>query len=142
MFRFIFQIKKQITRNKKRHMEYTPVEDAFHFNTTMPIQTKSRFSPTCIYCMNEDSIVLLKDGSFRQCRNPSCRKQFAARLVTQFNNETSNRSVQQRLRHPNEYIMFQPRECLKQPPPTHEKQGPSPVETRLGYNFSSTSDMK
>jgi len=62
----------------------TPVEKAFDYSTPL---TNSQFqlpkySQTCIYCSNQESISLMNDGgSFRQCLK--CRKQFRAQIQQQ-----------------------------------------------------------
>ena len=61
----------------------TPVNVAYQFNThsefikNMKLPT---FSPVCIFCSCNDSVVLNQDGSFRQCKK--CNKQFKSTFST------------------------------------------------------------
>ena len=62
-------------------MNMTPVDQAFDYST--PLTTRQfqlpKYSQTCIYCSNQESISLMNDGgSFRQC--VKCRKQFRAQI--------------------------------------------------------------
>ena len=121
-------------------MNYTDLTNAFDFSTTIPkmrkqTTAKPQYIPVCIYCNNPDTIALLNDGSFRRCKNRSCRKDFQAKI--QLNDETiqpsfpgevkfaTNNSVEnnnnQRYmpatpipKHPNEFIMNQPRQLINQ----------------------------
>lgn len=90
-------------------MNFTPLNEAFQYNNPL-ILNKPSFSLHCIYCQSTQTSGLIQDGSFRQCLNLSCRKQFQAKInppATQVPFTT----VKQR--HPNEYIMFN-QEHLKQ----------------------------
>lgn len=66
-------------------MNFTPLEDAFQFNTfskflTQPVQTG--FSPVCVFCSFPDSHPLSQDGgSLRRCKR--CKKDFKAQIIRQ-----------------------------------------------------------
>ena len=63
-------------------MNYTNLNDAFDFSTTIPNNTsiiKSKFSHDCIYCKHNYSYPLLNDGSFRRCLR--CNKEFQAQIL-------------------------------------------------------------
>ena len=118
---------------------YTNINDAFHFSTTMPKQTAvkgSKFSPDCIYCSCKNSTALIQEGSFRKCLNPSCRKQFQAKMLPleQLQNLPSQ-PINFAPRHPNDYIMFQQRQFLTQPT-QQDQQQPRPQEASLPQQFS------
>jgi hypothetical protein len=66
---------------------FTSLNEAYnihHVNSnsyTQPIQYNSQ----CIYCSNQDTTALMPkqdNGSFRQCNNRSCRKQFRANIMS------------------------------------------------------------
>ncbi len=122
-------------------MNFTDLTNAFDFSTTipkMPNQTtaKLQYIPVCIYCNNPDTIALVNDGSFRRCKNRSCRKDFQAKIhlnesiqptfpgevkfVT--NPSVENNNMQRYMpatpipKHPNEFIMNQPRQLINQQP--------------------------
>ena len=100
-------------------MNYTFLDDAFNFNTTIPRETtitKPRFSLSCIYCKQTNSIPLISDGTFRRCLNTSCRKEFQAQMDPPQNKSQISFLEQ---KHPNEYHMMNP-ELLKQQPRTNE----------------------
>lgn len=65
------------------NLQQTNISDAYKFETFSDyINNKglnTNFSPTCIFCSFQDSVPLLNDGSFRQCKK--CRKQFKALLI-------------------------------------------------------------
>jgi hypothetical protein len=60
----------------------TNLDAAYHFNSFSAYITNgglnSRFSPNCIFCLSNNTINLINDGSFKQCN--SCKKQFKAVL--------------------------------------------------------------
>ena len=64
------------------NLQQTNVNDAYRFQSfsnyinNNGLQTK--FSPVCIFCSEKESLSLISDGSFRQCKR--CKKQFRARL--------------------------------------------------------------
>jgi hypothetical protein len=117
------------------------INDAFHFSTTMPKQSAvkgTRFSPDCIYCNCKNTTALIQEGSFRRCLNPSCRKQFQAKMLPQeqLQNIPSQTTVLPK-RHPNEYIMTNQRQLLNQQP-TQQQQHlePRPQQASLPQQFS------
>jgi hypothetical protein len=121
-------------------MSYTNINDAFHFSTTMPKQSAvkgTRFSPDCIYCGNKNTTALIQEGSFRRCLNPTCRKQFQAKMLPaeQLQNLPSQPTILPK-KHPNDYIMFQQRQFLTQQPQQTQQQEPRPQEASLPQQFS------
>lgn len=66
---------------------FTPLNEAYnihHVNTQSYTQA-IQYSSQCIYCSNQDTTALMPNqdnGSFRQCNNRSCRKQFRAKIVS------------------------------------------------------------
>ena len=64
------------------NLQQTTISDAYHFESFSEyINNKglqSKFSPICIFCSSNESISLINDGSFRQCKK--CKKQFKAKL--------------------------------------------------------------
>jgi hypothetical protein len=64
------------------NLQQTTINDAYHFESFSEyINNKGLqpiFSPICIFCSSNESISLINDGSFRQCKK--CKKQFKARL--------------------------------------------------------------
>jgi hypothetical protein len=114
------------------------INDAFHFSTTMPKQSAvkgTRFSPDCIYCNCKNTTALIQEGSFRRCLNPSCRKQFQAKMLPaeQLQNLPSQ-PINLAPRHPNDYIMFQQRQFLMQQP--NQQPQPTPQQSPLPQQFS------
>lgn len=71
-------------------MNWTPLEDAYK---TAHVMTGTyggtlRYSPTCIFCMCNNSIALMNDGgAFRQCIK--CRKNFKAKVINEAVNNFS-----------------------------------------------------
>jgi hypothetical protein len=58
------------------NLNKTNLDDAFNFDS--PIKYSApKYSTQCIWCNHEETIALLKDGSYRQC--VKCRKQFSAK---------------------------------------------------------------
>jgi hypothetical protein len=61
----------------------TSIDSAYQFSSFSPYiingGLNSKFSPICIFCSFQESISLINDGSFRQCKR--CKKQFKARLI-------------------------------------------------------------
>ena len=61
----------------------TELQDAYQFNTFSQYINNNglvtKFSPNCIFCSSTDTIILLNDGSFRQCNK--CKKQFKSKIV-------------------------------------------------------------
>ena len=58
----------------------TSLNNAFDFDSTIIDHlSKPTYSPTCIFCLNTETICLLPDGSFRQCLK--CRKQFKSNII-------------------------------------------------------------
>ena len=64
------------------NLQQTTINDAYHFESFSEyINNKglqAKFSPVCIFCSSNESISLINDGSFRQCKK--CKKQFKSRL--------------------------------------------------------------
>ena len=62
------------------NFQQTPLDSAYHFSSFSPYIVNgglnSRFSPICIFCSSNNTMNLINDGSFKQCR--TCRKQFKA----------------------------------------------------------------
>jgi len=53
----------------------TPIETAFQYATPITYaKLAPKFGTICIYCGSKETIMLLQDGSFRQCH--TCRKNF------------------------------------------------------------------
>lgn len=63
-------------------MNFTPIQDAFIINHINPNVYKGSiiYSKNCIYCYSTNTISLLNDGCFRQCK--ICRKNFSAQILT------------------------------------------------------------
>jgi predicted lactoylglutathione lyase len=61
----------------------TDLQKAYQFNTFSQYINNngllSKFSPSCIFCPSNDTIILLNDGSFRQCNK--CKKQFKSKII-------------------------------------------------------------
>jgi len=119
---------------------YTNINGAFHFSTTMPQQSAvkgTRFSPDCIYCNCKNTTALIQEGSFRRCLNPSCRKQFQAKMLPhqQLQNSPSQ-PINLTPRHPNDYIMMNQKQLLNQQQPLQNQQQPRPQEANLPQQFS------
>jgi len=68
-------------------MNYTPLYEAYniqHINSH-PYTQAIQYSSQCIFCGHQDTAALMQNqdnGSFRQCKNASCRKQFRANIVS------------------------------------------------------------
>lgn len=64
------------------NFQQTPLNDAYQFNTFSQYISngglKTKFSLKCVFCSSIETISLIKDGSFRQCKK--CNKQFKSRL--------------------------------------------------------------
>ena len=116
------------------------INDAFHFSTTMPKQSAvkgTRFSPDCIYCNCKNTTALIQEGSFRRCLNPSCRKQFQAKMLApqQLQNLPSQ-PINLTPRHPNDYIMLNQKQLLNQQTQPNREPEPRPQEAPLPQQFS------
>ena len=63
-------------------MNFTSVENAFIINHINPNTYKGsiKYSNNCIYCFSANTVGLLNDGCFRQCK--ICRKNFTAKILT------------------------------------------------------------
>ena len=75
-------------------MNMTPVDQAFDYSTPLTNQQFQlpKYSQTCIYCNNQESISLMNDGgSFRQC--VKCRKQFRAQIQQEQKQPEQRQSV-------------------------------------------------
>jgi hypothetical protein len=62
-------------------MNPVPIENAFDYSTPIVIQRadQQKYSHTCIYCSNPESVSLMNDGgSFRRCIR--CKKNFMCRI--------------------------------------------------------------
>jgi len=94
-------------------MNYTSINDAFHFTTTMPEKSKLTYAiyKNCIYCNYEDTMSLLPEGTFRKCLNNSCRKQFQAKLIA---SKPIEAPTIVNKRHPNDYIFNQQPQLMSQ----------------------------
>lgn len=69
----------------------TSINDAYNFHSfstyinnninsiNSNLQQQTRFSPHCIFCSSNNTISLINDGSFRQCK--SCNKQFKSQFI-------------------------------------------------------------
>ena len=66
-------IDKRFNQNPK-FLYHLTGEDTINDINNNGLQTM--FSPRCIFCSSNNSISLINDGSFRQCR--TCNKQFKA----------------------------------------------------------------
>ena len=68
-------------------LTFTSLNEAYnihHVNTQSYIQP-IQYSSNCIFCSNQDTTALMPkqdNGSFRQCNNRSCRKQFRANILS------------------------------------------------------------
>lgn len=88
---------------------FTPLDQAYQLHHVNPNTYSSlntaKYSTTCMFCGNPNSIALMASqdrGAFRQCVNPSCRKQFQATILsapvanyqmsTQTNNQNNNQN--------------------------------------------------
>jgi hypothetical protein len=117
------------------------INDAFHFSTTMPKQSAVKgavFSPECIYCSNKNTTALILEGSFRKCLNPSCRKQFQAKMLPpqQLISQPSHPTILAP-RHPNDYIMLNQQRLLQQQQnPNQQHLEPIPQQAPLPQQFS------
>lgn len=71
----------------------TNINTAYRFSSFSPYiingGLNSRFSPNCIFCLSNNTINLVNDGSFKQCNN--CKKQFKANLLNSHINQQLNR---------------------------------------------------
>lgn len=67
--------------NNTPNLTQTSLNDAYQFNTFSEFikNAKTRFSQNCVFCPSKESISLIADGSFRQCK--ICRKQFGAKII-------------------------------------------------------------
>ena len=68
-------------------LTFTSLNEAYniqHVDTQSYIQP-IQYSGQCIFCSNQDTTALMPrqdNGSFRQCNNRSCRKQFRANILS------------------------------------------------------------
>ena len=94
----------------------------------------ARFSPDCIYCGNKNTTALIQEGSFRRCLNPSCRKQFQAKMLPakQLQNLPAQ-PINLAPRHPNDYIMLNQKRLLEQ---QYSNQQYQPQQSPLAQQFS------
>lgn len=72
------------------NFQFTPLDQAYqihHVNSnTYSSLNNAKYSPQCMFCGNQNSVPLMERqdrGAFRQCTNPSCRKQFQATILSQ-----------------------------------------------------------
>ena len=80
----------------------TAVINAFDFNSTIkPQQVFSRYSNICIFCSNNETVVLMSDGSFRKCLR--CQKHFKARVFQAVPNQNQNQNQNPMLSQPVSY---------------------------------------
>ena len=61
----------------------TDLQIAYKFNTFSSYINNNglltKFSPNCVFCSSNNTLVLLNDGSFRQCNK--CKKQFKSKII-------------------------------------------------------------
>jgi hypothetical protein len=66
--------------NNQNNFPQTSLNDAYRFQSFSTYINnnglQTMFSPRCIFCSSNNSVSLINDGSFRQCR--TCNKQFKA----------------------------------------------------------------
>ena len=105
------------------------------FSTTTTNQPL-RFSLDCIYCQSKKTAHLTQDGSFRQCLNTSCRKQFQAQILPP---TTQIHMPVIKQRHPNEYIMFNQEHLKNQPNQDQDHQGKKIPNTLQQTQYTSFS---
>ena len=64
------------------NLQQTTINDAYYFATFSSYIAKNglqtKFSPKCIFCSSTETISLINDGSFKQCKR--CKKQFKANM--------------------------------------------------------------
>ena len=64
------------------NLQQTPINDGYHFESFSSYIVnnglRTKFSPVCIFCSSNESVSLIEDGSFRQCKK--CKKQFKSML--------------------------------------------------------------
>jgi transcription elongation factor Elf1 len=72
------------------NFQFTPLDQAYqihHVNqNTYSSLNSAKYSSQCMFCGNQNSVPLMERqdrGAFRQCTNPSCRKQFQATILSQ-----------------------------------------------------------
>jgi len=80
-------------------LTFTSLNEAYniqHVNTQSYMQS-IQYSGQCIFCSNQDTTALMPkqdNGSFRQCNNRSCRKQFRATIVSKSVENYKNATAQ------------------------------------------------
>ena len=83
-------------------LTFTSLNEAYniqHVDTQSYIQP-IQYSGQCIFCSNQDTTALMPkqdNGSFRQCNNRSCRKQFRATIVSKSVENYKNATAQLKL---------------------------------------------
>jgi hypothetical protein len=69
--------------NNQNNFPQTSLNDAYRFQSFSTYINnnglQTMFSPICIFCSSNNSISLINDNSFRQCRR--CNKQFKTLLM-------------------------------------------------------------
>ena len=89
---------------------FTPLDQAYQLHHVNPNTYSSlntaKYSPKCMFCGNQNSVALMElqdRGAFRQCVNPSCRKQFQATILSApvANYQTSTSTLQNIQRNEN-----------------------------------------
>ena len=72
------------------NFQFTPLDQAYQIHhvsqNTYSSLNSAKYSPQCMFCGNQNSVPLMERqdrGAFRQCTNPSCRKQFQATILSQ-----------------------------------------------------------
>jgi hypothetical protein len=103
----------QNTNNNTNTNQYTSLNEAYYYKPNPYLYPPT--SPNCIYCRSPDTQPLLQDGSFRQCTNRSCRKQFRPKplydpfIQNQLQQQTQSHShplnKQNHQKHVNDFIM-------------------------------------
>ena len=72
------------------NVNFTPLDQAYQLhhinpNTYSSLNT-AKYSHCCMFCGSQNSVPLMEkqdNGAFRQCVNPTCRKQFQATILSQ-----------------------------------------------------------
>jgi hypothetical protein len=90
------------------NFQFTPLDQAYQIHHVSPNTYSSlnsaKYSSQCMFCRNQNSVPLMERqdrGAFRQCINPSCRKQFQATILSQpsANYQKSTQNPQNKTSH-------------------------------------------
>ena len=72
-----------------KELQQTSIDSAYQFSSFSPYIMNGglnrSFSQTCIFCSSKNTMNLMNDGSFKQCK--TCNKQFKPSLI---NNQIFN----------------------------------------------------